>query len=320
MSTIALSAAERPRSALLAEVVHGLSLPQKELAPKWFYDRRGSTLFEEITRLPEYYLTRAERALLERSAASLIGMLRTRALIELGAGSAEKSRILLDAMRTTGEECTYIPVDVSASFLNETVQRLREEYPEFTIGGVVSDIGDELGLPCVVSRPLMVAFLGSTIGNFAPPAAVRLLRRIRATLRFGDALLLGVDLRKDPAIIEAAYNDARGVTAAFNANALRVLNAELGADFQPPAFAHRAFYDRALHRIEMHLVARVPQRVTIPDAGVFHFRGGESIRTEISCKHDRDSIESLLRRSALHLEHWLEDSSHGFALAVAAVA
>lgn len=320
MSSPALSAQERGRHAMLSEVVRGLSLKQKEIAPKWFYDRRGSELFEEITRLPEYYLTRAERALLHTHAASLMATLETRTLVELGAGSAEKSRILLDAMATTAQACTYIPVDVSATFLAETVRRLRAEYPALTVRGVVADISGELRLPRTMSRPALIAFLGSTIGNFHPPAAVRLLRRVRAALRSGDAFLLGVDLRKDPAVIEAAYNDARGVTAEFNRNALSVLNAELGADFEPSAFAHEAVYDLPLHRIEMHLIARQPQCVTLPGAGAFQFSGGERLRTEISCKHDLGSVEAMLRPAGLRLTQWLEDGVHGFALALATVA
>ncbi|HEX7941381.1 MAG TPA: L-histidine N(alpha)-methyltransferase, partial [Gemmatimonadaceae bacterium] len=250
--------ADAPRPAespMLADVRHGLSRPQKELPPKYFYDHRGSELFEEITRLPEYYLTRTERQMLAALAPGLIASMRPRTLVELGAGSAEKTRILLDAMcRAADVRHTYVPVDVSAEFLEATAARLREAYPPLEVAPVVADISTDLLLPAL-RHPVLHVFLGSTIGNFDQPSAVRLLRRIRAAMRDGDRLLLGADLRKPVGRIEAAYNDARGVTAEFNRNVLRVLNREIGADFDVDAFRHRAFYDRERHRIEMHLVA-----------------------------------------------------------------
>jgi len=301
---------------MLAEVAAGLSATQKELPPKYFYDHRGSELFEEITRLPEYYLTRAERVLLERWMPQLIRTLGTRTLVELGAGSAEKSRIILNAMRAADTADLYVPIDVSAAFLRETADQLRAEYPGLTVTPAVADISEELNVPRGLAAPVLFAFLGSTIGNFHPAGATRLLARVRAIMWAGDRFLMGADLRKDIGLIEAAYNDSRGVTAEFNRNMLRVLNHELGADFDPSTFTHRAFYDRDAHRIEMHLISTRPQAVDIPGIGEVRFAQGESIRTEISCKYDIPSLATLFSAAGLQLESWKTDPDHRFALVV----
>jgi L-histidine N-alpha-methyltransferase len=304
--------------AMLADVRSGLERPQKELSPKYFYDHRGSMLFEEISRLPEYYLTRTERTLLERWAPTLVGDLRIRSLVELGAGSAEKTRIILDAMQTADRLATYVPIDVSEAFLAETARRLRAEYPGLRVLPIAADITDEVRLlPQAPPGPVLYALLGSTIGNFYPAEAVRLVRRVRDAMAPEDGFLLGVDLRKDVAVLEAAYNDRGGVTADFNRNALRVLNAELGADFDAEAFDHRAFYDRVTHRIEMHLVSRLAQEVVIPGIGRVALALGESIRTEISAKYDRPSVATLFAAAGLRIADWRSDPHHDrFALAV----
>jgi len=312
------TAPARANPQMVAEVAAGLAAPQKELPPKYFYDHRGSVLFEEITRLPEYYLTRAERALLQRWMPRLVPALGSRSLVELGAGSAEKSRIILDAMRAAGTAELYVPIDVSAAFLRETAEQLRWEYPGLTVTPAVADIAEELNLPRGLHSPALFAFLGSTIGNFYPPAAIRLLTRVRGAMRPGDRFLMGADLRKDVAVIEAAYNDARGVTAAFNRNMLRVLNHELDADFDPDAFEHRAFYEPESHRIEMHLVASRAQVVHLPGIGVVRFAPGESIRTEISSKYDVPSLAALFAAAGLMLASWKTDTEHRFALVVGA--
>ncbi|CAN5854701.1 L-histidine N(alpha)-methyltransferase [soil metagenome] len=303
---------------MLAEVADGLSSPQKELSPKYFYDQRGSELFEEITRLDEYYPTRTERALLEEWMPSLIGRLGSRSLIELGAGSAEKSRVILDAMRAAGTAALYVPIDVSATFLSQTAARLRREYPRLAVEPAIADISEEFDVPRRGPHPALYAFLGGTIGNFYPPAAIRLLGRVRGAMERGDRFLMGVDLRKDVARIEAAYNDERGVTAAFNRNMLLVLNHELGADFDPSAFDHLAFYEPVAHRIEMHLVSRREQLVTVPGVGAIRFDAGESLRTEISCKHDRESVAQLFEAAGLEIEEWRTDPESLFALVVGA--
>ena len=319
----AVRAHVRPEPAtyrILREVADGLSAPQKELSPKYFYDHRGSELFEEITQLPEYYPTRTERAILDAWMPSLIARLGTRTLIELGAGSAEKSRLILDAMRAAGTAERYVPIDVSATFLSQTAARLRREYPGLKVEPAVADISEELNLPRGLPRPALFAFLGSTIGNFYPPAAIRLLGRVRAAMEPGDRFLMGADLRKDVARIEAAYNDSRGVTAEFNRNMLRVLNHELGADFDPEAFEHRAFYDTVAHRIEMHLVSVGTQTVNVPGIGGIAFADGETLRTEISAKYDRESVAALFEAAGLRIDAWRTDPENLFALVVGAPA
>jgi L-histidine Nalpha-methyltransferase len=301
------------------EVLAGLARPQKEIAPKYFYDHRGSVLFEEITQLPEYYPTRAERALLGASAPDLIRALKPCSLVELGAGSAEKTRILLDAMRHWVPGATYIPVDISTEFLEVTASVLRDEYPGLRIRPVAADITSAYRLPGTMARPAIFALLGGTIGNFTPVAGAALLRRARACMESGDRFLLGADLVKDVGVLEAAYNDSRGVTAAFNLNVLRVLNRELGADFDLACFRHRAFYNREEYRIEMHLVACRELTVTIPGAAAIRLEEGETIRTEISCKYDRPRIEALFTAGGLALEEW-RTGPEGFALALGAPA
>lgn len=306
------------RSPMFAEVVEGLSRPVKELSPRFFYDERGSQLFERITQLPEYYLTRAERRLLDEHATALMQALAPRTLVELGAGSAEKTRTLITAMLRTTPRAAYVPIDVSGEFLRETTRRLRAEFPTLAVWPVVADIGAELHLPRLLERPVLFAFLGSTIGNFRAHDAEALLRRVATHMHPGDRLLLGADLRKDVRIIEAAYDDAAGVTAEFNRNMLLVLDRELGADFDPADFAHRAFYNAREHCIEMHLVARRALVATIPGAAPIAFRAGESVRTEVSCKYDRASIARMFALAGLRLDAWLEAQDPGYALVTGA--
>jgi L-histidine Nalpha-methyltransferase len=290
------------------EVWEGLHRAQKELSPKYFYDRRGSELFEEITRLPEYYLTRTERGLLKAVAPTLVAA----TLVELGAGSAEKTRILLDAMP---ELQAYVPVDVSAGFLEETAERLREEYPRLRVIPVVADITEDA--PAAPARPALYAFLGSTIGNFTDAEASQMLSRIRRRMMPGDRLLLGADLVKDPVIIEAAYNDARGITAEFNRNILYVLGRDLGVDLHPEEYEHLAFFNHEAGRIEMHLMAARDMCIMIPDMGSVFIRHGESIRTEISNKYDRRRLTAILGAAGLRITMWNVDERHGYALVVA---
>ncbi len=309
-------AAMRRRHAILEEVREGLSRPQKELSPKFFYDARGSRLFEEITRLPEYYLTRAERSILEARAGAIAATTRAVTLVELGAGSASKTRILLEAMRAAGAPVRYVPIDVSGDFLDGTASALRDEYSDLRVEPVIADITVEFELPAALPGPVLFAFLGSTIGNFDTNEAIAMLRRIRAAMHADDSFLLGADLCKDPRVLEAAYDDAEGVTAEFNRNILRVLNTELGANFVPGRFKHRAVYDRATHRIEMYLDSVGRQDVHIPEMPTVFLRDGESIRTEISCKYDRASLESLCAAADLDLDQWLTDEACQFALAL----
>jgi L-histidine N-alpha-methyltransferase len=301
------------RDAMLDEVLAGLARPQKELSPKWFYDARGSALFDEITELPEYYLTRTERRLLETFGQTWIDGFAPMSLVELGAGSADKTRLLLDAMPAGG---LYVPVDISPSYLDEVASRIGAEYPHLRVRPAESDISIGLEIPHGLPGPVAFAFLGSTIGNFDTASAHELLTRVRRAMAGDDRFLMGVDLRKSRAIIEAAYNDSRGVTADFNLNVLRVLNRELGADFDLDAFRHRAFYDERLGRIEMHLVATSARTVSFPDGQTVRLAAGESIRTEISCKHDRASVTALFANAGLGLEVWTTDPDDFYALVV----
>lgn len=293
-----------------------LGAAQKELPPTYFYDAVGSRLFDEITRLPEYYLTRAERRLLALHAAEIMWRTRPKALAELGSGMSSKTRILLDALMNIGSR-VYVPIDVDADTLRASAVALRAEFPSLEVRPVVADMRDQVAIPYTTERPVLYAFLGSTIGNFDTRDARTLLARVRAGLGAGDALLLGVDLIKDVTTLEAAYNDRRGVTAEFNRNVLRVLNAQLGATFDVAGFDHRAFYDQERRRIEMHLVARQPQHALIPGIGVVRFKAGETIRTEISCKYDRQSVDELLSAAGWRSETWLTDNAELFALVIA---
>jgi L-histidine Nalpha-methyltransferase len=306
----------RSRQQMLRDVREGLTTTPKQLSSKYFYDERGSELFEEITQLPEYYLTRAERLLLEKRIPEIVASVRPCSLVELGAGSATKTRIILDAMRESGCAECYVPIDVSKEFLEATALQLQTEYPDVHTIPVVSDITEPFALPAVAG-PTLVVFLGSTIGNFPRDEAVSLLSHIAAAMGPSDRFLLGADLIKDPEIINRAYNDSRGVTAAFNLNILERLNRELKADFPVKDFEHRAFYSSENHRIEMHLVARKANTIVIPAIGEISFREGETIRTELSYKYDRAKIEDILTASGLSIEKWMPADDGSFALALA---
>lgn len=306
----------RSRQQMVRDVRQGLTKVPKQLSPKYFYDERGSELFEEITQLPEYYLTRAERSLLERRISEIVAAVRPCSLVELGAGSANKTRLIIDEMRSSGCAECYVPIDVSKDFLEATALQLEADYPDIRITPVVSDITEPFALPRVAS-PTLVVFLGSTIGNFPRQPAIRLLTHVAAAMGRSDRFLLGADLRKDPAIINRAYNDSKGVTAAFNLNVLHRLNRELGANFPVSSYEHNAFYSSELHRIEMHLIARNAHKVVIPEIGEIRFREGESIRTELSYKYDRPTLEDILGAAGLVMEKWMPADDGSFALALA---
>ena len=298
----------RALARMRAEVAAGLARTQKELPPKYFYDGVGSRLFERITRLPEYYLTRAETVLLRRHAPEIAAALRSAVLMELGPGGPAKAGILLDALVAQGAGGMYVPVDVSERYLDRLKATLARTHPGVRVVPVLADF--TAGLPApdeAFPSPALYAFLGSTLGNFEDGAAVDLLRRIRSVMRAGDRLLLGADLKKDRAVLERAYNDEAGVTARFNLNVLTVLRRTLGADVDPADFGHRAFYNESAGRIEMHLAARRALEILIPGVGVFAFARGETIRTEVSCKYDRGQIAALLTEAGLQARSWLEE-------------
>ena len=302
---------------LAEDARRGLSAYPRTMPPKYFYDDRGSRLFEAITRLPEYYQTRAERRILERHASEIVARVRPGVLVEFGSGAAEKTRALLDAMRSAGTLEGYAPLDVSRDASQRAAESLIRDYPELRVEGVIGDFERPHDLPFPGRRRLL-AFLGSTIGNFERDRSIGFLAGAAAEMSPADGFLIGFDLVKDARILESAYDDAAGVTAAFNLNLLRIMNRELGADFDPDGFRHRAHYDSARERIEMHLVSIRDQRVHIPAIDLsLDFAEGETIRTELSHKYTRTSVEALLQRAGLLLSDWYTDADESFALALA---
>jgi L-histidine Nalpha-methyltransferase len=306
------------RAALRADVAAGLAATPKWLPPKWFYDDRGSELFEKITLLPEYYPTRAERSILAAAAPDVAAASHAATLVELGSGSSEKTRLLLDALRDAATLRSYVPVDVSESALIGAAHRVLSSYPGLAVRAVVADFEADLGL-AGTQPPRLVAFLGSTIGNLLPAERAAFLARLRAALGPGDALLLGTDLVKDPAVLLAAYDDAAGVTAAFNKNVLSVLNAELGADFDPDTFEHVAVWDAGQEWIEMRLRSAADQQVRLPAIGLTaSFAAGEEWRTEVSAKFRRAGVAAELAAAGFTLRRWWTDERARFALSLAA--
>jgi L-histidine N-alpha-methyltransferase len=301
---------------LAFEVRRGLTRLPRELPSRYFYDARGSELFEEITRLPEYYPTRAEAAILERSAHEIVLLTRPDVMVELGAGSCAKTRLLIDEAQRRGLR-QFVPLDISTAAVEDAVQELAETFPALPVHGLVGDFRDQLGsIPRIGSQ--LVLFLGSTIGNFEESERLAFLRTVRSLMRRGDHFLLGVDLVKDERTLHAAYNDSRGVTAAFNLNLLAVLNRELGADFDTREFEHVAFYSAQRQRIEMHLRSRLAQTVRVPGAGLtISLAEGEQIRTEISAKFTRESAAAALEAAGLCLLRWFTDPGRRFGLALA---
>ncbi|MDT0322233.1 L-histidine N(alpha)-methyltransferase [Streptomyces millisiae] len=312
-------AADHLTRALRADAQAGLTESPKSLPPKWFYDARGSMLFDRITRLPEYYLTRAERMVLRANAPRVAELTGARALVELGSGSSEKTRILLDALTAAGTLRRYAPLDVSESALTAAGQALAAAYPGLAITATVADFETDLALPEPSAGPRLVAFLGSTLGNLDTEQRAAFLGRLRQALTTeGDALLLGVDLVKDPARMLRAYDDGQGVTAEFNKNLLTILNRELDADFDPGAFDHRAIWNEEEERMEMRLRARVTHSVKIPTLDLtLDFLRGEDLRTEISVKFRREGLEPELAQAGFTLEHWWTDQQERFAVLLA---
>ncbi len=311
------------------DVRDGLLSAPKDLSPwpKYFYDAEGSELFEEITALPEYYQTRTELSILEVKAPEIVARTRARELVELGSGSASKTRALLDAM-TAYQECSgpvrYVPLDVSESALRDSAERLLREYPTLEISGFVGDFDHSLEYLLTYPRQgddygRLVIFLGGTIGNFAPKKRRSFLERLRAGLKKGDHLLVGVDLVKHARVLEAAYDDAAGVTARFNKNLLNVLNRKLGGEFDPELFAHRAFYNAGEQRVEMWLNSKVEQKVPVAALGLqIPFEAGEGMRTEISTKFTSESIAEAFDEAGLRLLDLYTDDEDLFGLALGA--
>jgi len=308
---------EQLRRDLRRDVRVGLTSAPKELAPKYFYDERGSDLFDRITRLPEYYPTRAERSVLGARAEEIAALSDAHTLVELGSGTSEKTRLLLDACLAGGRLRRFVPFDVSEATLRAAAAALAGEYTGLHVHAVVGDFEQHLGLLPGGGRRL-VAFLGGTIGNLTPKQRAQFLGDLSSGLRPGDGLLLGTDLVKDPARLEAAYNDAQGVTAEFNRNVLRVLNRELHADFEPEGFDHVARFDPDEEWVEMRLRAVSAHRVEVADLDLaVDYAAGEEMRTEISAKFRRDGVEAELAGAGLALGRWWTDPAGDFAVSLA---
>jgi L-histidine Nalpha-methyltransferase len=307
---------ELPES-LADEVRVGLLSSPRALPPKLFYDERGSALFDRITALPEYYPTRCEREILNRHAPAIVERSDAAELVELGSGTASKTRALLYAMAGQGSLERYVPFDVDESVVQSCALELTEIYPGLEVHGVVGDFGRHLErIPDGTRR--LFAFLGGTIGNLHPAERARFLARMRQIMGAGDRLIIGTDLVKERAVLEAAYNDSAGLTAEFNRNVLRVINGDLDADFRPEAFEHVAFFDEANSWIEMRLRANGAQAVRIDGADLeLTFADGEEIRTEISAKFTRDAVERELHAAALALDDFFTDGAGLFGLAFA---
>ncbi|MEA2360607.1 MAG: L-histidine Nalpha-methyltransferase [Solirubrobacteraceae bacterium] len=303
---------------LADDVLDGLTRPFKELPPKHFYDARGAELFDRICELPEYYPTRAERAILDARSDEIAAVTGATELVELGSGTAAKTRLLLRAMADAGTLRRYVPIDVTESMVLGCADALADEFPGLNVHGIVGDFERHLRHVPPADGPRVVAFLGGTIGNFPPGSRRRFLRAMARLLRPGiDHLLLGSDLVKDPAVLEAAYDDSAGVTAEFNRNVLHVINRELDADFDVEAFEHVAFFDREHEWIEMRLRAARRMDVHVRDVGLdVSFAAREELRTEISAKFTRERLAGDLAAAGLELRDVLTDPEDLFALSL----
>ncbi len=306
---------EGQERSLADDVLDGLTRPFKELPPKHFYDARGAELFDRICELPEYYPTRTERSILQDTAAQLASTTAASELVELGSGTAAKTRVLLDALYSAGTLELYIPVDVTEDMVRDCARELTSEYPGLRVHGVIGDFERHLDRVPEAVGPRLVVFLGGTIGNFPPGSRRRFLREISKLLGPADHLLMGTDLVKDPQVLTQAYDDAQGVTAEFNRNLLSVLNRELQANFDPEDFDHVALFNHEHEWIEMRLRARREHTTTVRDLDLsVHFKQGEEMRTEISAKFTRERVEQDLAAADLEIVSWLTDPQELFAL------
>jgi dimethylhistidine N-methyltransferase len=304
-----------PHTGFAEDVRKGLSALPKRFLPKYFYDELGSQLFEAICLLPEYYLTRAENEIIERYSDQIVASVEgNKTLLEMGSGSASKTRLIIEAVLRRQSELLFMPVDISATALESSSRILLQSYPRLKIEAYAADYFAGLAEVGKKPRPPTLAlFLGSNISNFDIEEALRFLRALRNVLKQGDALLLGADLKKDPAILEAAYNDALGVTSAFNLNVLTRINRELGGTFDLRSFQHKAFYNEEMGRIEIYIESLVNQRVRIEKLDLeIEFAAGELIHTENSYKYDIAGIEQLAAATGFKLSHTWLDSEERF--------
>jgi L-histidine N-alpha-methyltransferase len=309
--------AEDLAAALRAKARRGLTATPKDLAPKWFYDPRGSQLYEAIIVQPEYYPARREREILRAHALEIAALSRPDTLVELGSGAATKTRILLDALEAAGRLSRYVPFDICEQVVRDATAAIARDYPALAVTGVVGDFGHHLGNLPIIGRRL-VAFLGGTIGNLLPAERCCFLGELRSTMTDGDHLLLGADLVKEQARLVAAYDDAAGVTAEFNRNVLAVINAQLGAAFRLDRFEHVARWDPDAERIEMRLRSCCEQTVAVPGLGIeVAFERGEEMRTEVSAKFRRPGLEAELATASFKLVRWWTDTAGDFAVTLA---
>lgn len=305
------------RSEFIDDVRSGLTSAPKHLQPRWFYDDRGCELFDEITQLPEYYQTRTEMGILQHNARDIMELVRPASIVELGAGSCTKSRVLIRAAKGMGSLWTFVPFDISEATLRRSASELSEEFDDLTLYCVTGEFDHHLSQIPRFGRQLIV-FLGSTIGNFDGDDARRFLAEVRRLMRPGDHFLIGADLVKSEAELIAAYDDSRGVTAEFNRNVLARINAELEADFDLDAFTHVARWSADEHRVEMHMRSERAQTVTIPAADLTaRFKRGETLRTEVCVKYTRESLETLVRAEGIEPVDWFTDSAERFGLLLA---
>ena len=312
-----LSSQDLPET-LRCDAREGLVHAPRSLPPRYFYDEAGSRLFNEICQTRDYYVTRTERALLEQHADEIIAMAKPQTCIELGAGTSVKTEILLSRLAARHDPVTYVAIDVCEEVLLESAMRLLGVFPDLVVESLAGEYLAGIEALREYEKPVLYIFLGSSLGNFSEQAAIELLSRIVRSMAPGDSFLLGLDRVKDRDVLERAYNDRQGITAQFNLNVLNVLNAQLGADFLPDAFSHRAVYRASMEQIEMHLVAKTSQVVTLPGIDeTIRLHEGEHILTEISRKYTRSSIRRLLSRSGLHEQaHFTPDNEY-FSLVLA---
>jgi L-histidine N-alpha-methyltransferase len=305
------------RAQMRADALRGLQGVEKSIPPVWFYDERGSRLFEEITQLPEYYPTRAERSLLETHARAIAGLAKADTLVELGAGACDKTRVILSALQDTGTLLRYVPFDISDEFLRSAADTLSEEFHGLDLHLVIGDFHQHLAeIPNDGRR--MIAFLGGTIGNLDPAQRARFLFDLNCTMSSDDSFLLGTDLVKDRARLVAAYDDGAGVTGEFNRNVLRVLNQQLGANFDPDRFRHVALWNEDEQWIEMRLRAEEAVDVSLADADItIHFEQGEDLLTEISAKFTPSRVEQELVQAGFVIEEMWGASEGEFLLTLA---
>jgi L-histidine N-alpha-methyltransferase len=302
---------------LYLDALRGLTSKPKELSPKWFYDERGSALFEAITRLPEYYLTSCEREILLQRSAEIAELVPAETLVELGSGTSEKTRLLLRALSDTGGLRHFVAFDVDEATLHSSAELVASLYPRLLITAVVGDFERDLSLLPPRDGRQLIAFLGSTIGNLKPPQRASFFSELASRMSAQDALLLGSDLVKDMGRLEAAYNDSQGVTAEFNRNILLFLNRRLGANFVPSKFEHRARFDLRTEWIEMLLRSSCSQRVQLPRLELeIRFEAAEEMRTEVSAKFRREPLEQELRDAGLRLVRWWTDARGDYALSL----